>query len=124
MSKEPKSRVQEFGYRAPRVAVDFHLLLQISDPEPRALDARCTDISADGLAVEMPECLTVGTRVTVVLTLPGSSTSLRVAGRVIYQKNGEHGFAFVFSSPDERASVEKHLSSVRLRTVPLPRPPR
>jgi Tfp pilus assembly protein PilZ len=78
----------------------------------------------DGLAVEMRECLSVGTQVTLMLTLPGSSTSLRVTGKVIYQKNDEHGFAFIFSSPHERESVEKQLSSVPLRTLPLPRPSR
>ena len=123
MSKEQKSRVQEFGYRVPRFPADFHLLLQTGDPEPRVLEARCTDISVDGLAVRMPDRLSVGTRVTLVLTLPGSSTSLRVAGRVIYQKNDEHGLTFVFSSPQERESVGKQLSSVTLRTLSSQRPP-
>jgi Tfp pilus assembly protein PilZ len=124
VTKERKNRVQDFGYRVPRFPADFHLLLQTHDPEPRVLDARCTDISAEGLAVQMREHLSVGVRVTLVLTLPGSSTSLRIAGRVAYQKNDEHGLAFVFSSPHERESVKKHLSSVQLRTFTLPRPPR
>jgi Tfp pilus assembly protein PilZ len=124
VTKERKNRGQDFGYRVPRFPADFDLLLQTSDPEPRVLDARCTDISADGVAVQMPEHLSVGMRVTLVLTLPGTSTSLRVAGRVAYQKNDEHGFAFIFSSPEERESVQKHLSSVHLQTLPLPRPRR
>ena len=124
VSKERKDRVQDFGYRVPRFPADFHLLLQINEPEPRVLNARCTDISSDGVAVEIPEHLSVGVRVNLVLTLPGSSTSLRIAGRVAYQKNDEHGFAFVFSSPEERESVQKHLSSVHLKTLSLPRPRR
>jgi Tfp pilus assembly protein PilZ len=123
VSKERNGRVQEFGYRVPRFPADFQLLLQTGDPEPRVLEARCTDISADGLAVRMSERLSVGTQVTLVLTLPGSSTSLRIAGRVIYQKNDEHGLTFVFSSPQERESVGKHLSSVTLRTLGSRRPP-
>jgi hypothetical protein len=124
VTKERKNRVQDFGYRVPRFPADFHLLLQTNEPEPRVLDARCTDISADGIAVQMPEHLSVGVRVTLVLTLPGSSTSLRIGGRVAYQKNDEHGFAFIFSSPQERESVQKHLSSAHLQTLSLPRPRR
>ena len=124
MTKERKNRVQDFGYRVPRFPADFQLLLQTNEPEPRVLDARCTDISADGIAVQMPEHLSVGVRVNLVLTLPGSSTSLRIAGRVAYQKKDEHGFAFIFSSPEERESVRKHLSSVQIQTLSLPRPQR
>jgi len=124
VTKEPKNRVQDFGYRVPRFPADFHLLLQTNEPEPRVLDARCTDISVDGIAVQMPEHLKVGVRVTLVLTLPGSSTSLRIGGRVAYQRNDEHGFAFIFSSPEERESVQKQLSSAHLQTLSLTRPRR
>lgn len=124
MSKEGKGRVQEFGYRAPRFPVDFRLLLETGDTGPRVVDARCTDISADGLAVRMEECLCVGTEVLFMFTLPGSATSLRIAGRVTYQQNGEHGFAFIFASEQERESIQRHLSSLGRRTVPLRRPPR
>ncbi len=124
MSKERKSRVQEFGYRVPRFPADFRVLLETSEAEPRVLDARCTDISADGLAVQMEECLSVGTQVRLVLRLPGSPTSLRLAGRVTYQKNDEHGFAFIYSSEQERESIEQYLSSLGHRTLPMRRPRR
>ncbi|HXW90245.1 MAG TPA: PilZ domain-containing protein [Terriglobales bacterium] len=124
MSKEGKSRVQEFGYRAPRFPVEFRVLLETSDTGPQVLVGLCTDISADGLAVRMAECLSVGTQVLFMFTLPGSATSLRVAGRVTYQKDGEHGFAFMFSSDEERDLIQKQLSSLGRRTVPLRRPPR
>jgi hypothetical protein len=104
--------------------MDFSLRLETSDAEARVLEARCTDISADGLAARMPECLSVGTQVLFQLTLPGGSSSFAVTGRVTYQMNDEHGFAFIFSSDEERAAIQKHLSSLNRRTVPLRRTPR
>jgi len=124
LSKEGKNRVQEFGYRAPRFPVDFRLLLETSDTEPRVVSGLCTDISADGLAVRIAECLSVGTQVLFMFTLPGSPTSLRITGRVTYEKDGEHGFAFTFSSEQERELIQQQLSSLSRRTVPLRRPPR
>lgn len=123
MSDKNQSRVQEFGYRVPRFPADFHLLLQISDPNPRIVDARCIDISADGLAVKMTETLSVGTRVTLIITLPGNSETLHIAGRVSHQHLGEHGFAFIFSSQRERECVQKYVARFRVGTVGLHRPP-
>jgi Tfp pilus assembly protein PilZ len=117
------SRVQEFGYRAPRFPADFHLLLQISDPKPRIVDAQCTDISSDGLAAKMAESLSIGTKVTLIITLPGNSESLHIAGRVSHQQFGEHGFAFIFSSQRERECVQKYVARFRVGTVGLHRPP-
>jgi len=124
VTDKQKSKIQEFGYRTPRFPADFHFLLQISDPKPRLLDAQCIDISSDGLAAKMAESLKVGTQVTLMLALPGESQTLRVAGRVSHQQHGEHGFAFIFSSQLERASIQKYLASVRTSTLALRRAPR
>ncbi|HYA25159.1 MAG TPA: PilZ domain-containing protein [Terriglobales bacterium] len=113
------NRIQEFGYRVPRFPADFHFLLQINDPEPRVLDAQCTDISCDGLAAKMAEGLSVGTQVTLMLSLPGQPDILRIGGRVSHQHNREHGFAFLFTSQRERESIQKYVSSFRTRTVGL-----
>ncbi len=120
---KPKN-IQEFGYRTPRFPADFHFLMQVEDPNPRLIDARCTDISSDGLAAKMPGSLPVGQQVTLMLALPGESNTLRVVARVSHQHHGEHGFAFVFSSQRERESIQKYLASVRTSTLALRRPPR
>lgn len=121
MTDQPESRIREFRYRVPRFPGGFHFVLQVSDPKPRLLDARCTDISADGLAAKVVECLRVGTQVALVLAFPGESNTLRIAGRVSHLQNGEHGIAFIFASPQERELVQKYLASVRARAAASPR---
>jgi hypothetical protein len=124
VSNEHKGKIQEFGYRTPRFPADFHFLLQVNDPKPRLIDARCVDISSDGLAAKLAESLAVGSQVTLMLALPGHSSTLRVAARVSHQHHGEHGFAFIFSSQHERESIQKYLASVRTSTLALRRPHR
>ena len=124
MANEKKSRIQEFGYRTPRFPADFHFLLQISEPKPRLIDARCVDISSDGLAARMAESLSAGTLVTLMLALPGHTSTLRIAARVSHQHQGEHGFAFIFSSQHERESIQKYMATMRTSTLALRRSPR
>jgi PilZ domain len=124
VSKERKTTVQEYGYRLPRFPADFSLVLQISDPEPRLLDARCRDISEDGIAARVAESLPIGSRVTLLLTLPGKSASLPIAATVSHQDRGEHGFAFKFSSQNEREQVQKYVLSLRSGTFALRRSPK
>lgn len=124
MSKQIKNEVQDFGYRLPRFPADFSLLLQISDPQPRLVDARCRDISEDGLAARVPESLSVGMRVTLLLTLPGKSASLPIAATVSHQDRGEHGFAFKFSSQNEREQVQKYVLTLRSGNFALRRSPK
>lgn len=122
MAQGRKPNVQEFGYRAPRYPANFHFLLQTSDPKPRLLDAQCIDISSDGMAAKMAESLNVGTSVTLMLALPGRANTLRIAARVGHQQGGEHGFVFVFSSQQERESIQKYVASMRRGTIALRRP--
>jgi hypothetical protein len=124
VTNQKKSRVQEFGYRTPRFPADFHFLLQISDPKPRLIDAQCIDISSDGLAARMAESLSTGMQVTLMLALPGHTSTLRIAARVSHQHHGEHGFAFIFSSQNERESIQKYVATMRTSTLALRRSPR
>ncbi|MFZ0285116.1 MAG: PilZ domain-containing protein [Terriglobales bacterium] len=124
MTNQRKTAVQDFGYRLPRFPADFGLVLQISDPEPRLLDGRCRDISEDGLAARISESLSVGTRVTLLLTLPGKAASLPIAATVSHQDRGEHGFAFKFSSQNEREQVQKYVLTLRSGTFALRRSPK
>jgi PilZ domain-containing protein len=124
LGNEKKSKIQEFGYRTPRFPADFHFLLQISDPKPRLVDAQCIDISSDGLAARMAETLSAGTLVTLMLALPGHTSTLRIAARVSHEQHGEHGFAFIFSSQHERESIQKYVATMRTSTLALRRSPR
>jgi hypothetical protein len=124
VTNQRKTSVQEYGYRLPRFPADFSLVLQISDPEPRLLDARCRDISEDGLAARVSEPLSVGTRVTLLLTLPGKSVPLPIAATVSHQDRGDHGFAFKFSSQNEREQVQKYVLTLRSGNFALRRSPK
>jgi hypothetical protein len=122
MTNGRKQNVQEYGYRAPRFRANFHFQLQTSDPKPRLIDAHCVDISSDGMAATIAESLGVGTTVTLMLVLPGRTSTVRIAARVNHQQGGEHGFVFAFSSQQERESIQKYLASMRSSTIALRRP--
>ena len=113
------SGIHEFGYRTPRFRADFHFLLQTEGPESRVLDARCIDISEEGLAAQIAEHLSVGTRVVLILTLPGHSTTLRIIARVSNRTDEDHGFAFVFASKHEREDVQRYISSLHAEAARL-----
>lgn len=112
MSEDTKNEVQAFGYRLPRFSADFRLVLQVPGPPPRLLDARCCDISEDGLKARVQECLPIGSRVTLLLTLPNKSASLAIAATVNHEDNGDHGFAFQFPSVEERERVRQYVQSL------------
>jgi len=112
--------IYKYGYRAPRYRADFALLLQTDDRIPTLLDARCTDLSEDGLAVKTKAPLEIGTRVTLILTLPGVSTSTRLAARVTNRQVDGYGFAFIFSSQNERSYMHDYLEARRSSMVRSP----
>ena len=124
MSNQDRGAVTKFGYRLPRFPSDLRLLVQTTEPEPRLLDARGRDISEDGLAAQVSEWLPVGTSVVLLLTLPGKATSLQVAATVSHQNQGEHGFAFKFSSQNEREHVQKYVISLCSGSFALRRSPK
>jgi PilZ domain len=109
--------IYNYGYRLPRFRGDFRLFLQIDDCHSVLLDARCKDLSEAGLAAEISVSLEVGAKVTLILTLPGTSTSMRIAAKVIHHKDQIHGFAFSFSSPSQQLSIHKYLESLHPATV-------
>jgi hypothetical protein len=118
-----RDKIYNYGYRAPRFRVDFRLLLQTSDRNAGLLDARCTDLSEDGLAVEVNASLEIGAVVTLILTLPGNLTSMRIAARVTNRQVGSYGFAFIFSSENERRYMHQYLESRHSSTLRSPELP-
>jgi hypothetical protein len=112
--------VHDFGYRAPRFRADFRLFLQTDNLHSALLDARCTDISEDGLAAETRASLDVGAVVTLLLTLPGTSISRKIAARVTNRKVNGYGFAFIFSSHHEHSYMHEYLEAQRSTMVRSP----
>jgi hypothetical protein len=107
------TEIYNYGYRTPRFPADFSFLLQTDDRLPKLLEAHCSDISEEGLAAETNAHLEVDARVTLILTLPGNVSSIRIAGKVINRREGGYGFAFVFSCQKERDHVCDYLESLR-----------
>jgi len=101
--------IYNYGYRTPRFPADFHLLLQTDDRLPRLLNAHCTNLSEDGLAVENNDPLEIGGKVTLILTLPGNPTSMRITARVTNRHKDGYGLAFVFCSENERNYISEYL---------------
>ena len=124
MEDPKKSRVKEFGYRKPRFRADFRLLMQIEGPGSRLLDARCRDMSEDGLAAQIADRLSVGTHVNFIFTLPAPPTSLRIAAKVSNCNEKSHGFTFIYSSQQERDFIQEYLEYLGLDTVHLTRLPK
>jgi PilZ domain len=114
------NNIYNYGYRVPRYRVDFCLLLQTDERFPALLDARCTDISEEGLAAETKAALEIGARVTFIVTLPGTSTSMRISARVTNRRVEGYGFAFIFSSQNERSYMHEYVESLRLSMVRSP----
>ena len=122
MEDAKKSEVREFGYRKPRFPADFRLLMQIENPQPHLLDARCRDMSEDGLAAQIAEPLSIGTRVNFKFTLPAPHASIRIAAKVTDRNPATYGFTFIFSSQQERSFVRQYLVYLGLDTVDFRRP--
>jgi Tfp pilus assembly protein PilZ len=120
---EVTDNIYDYGYRAPRLSADFRLLLQTRDRNPALLDARCTDLSEDGLAAEVNVALQIGESVNLVVTLPGTPASMRIAARVANRQLGGYGFAFIFSSPNERSYIREYLESQHSGKVGSPKLP-
>ncbi|MGB8010553.1 MAG: PilZ domain-containing protein [Terriglobales bacterium] len=105
--------IHSYGYRTPRFPTDFNFTLQTGDRLPALLEAHCCDLSEDGMGAEMAEMLEIGAKVTLILTLPGSSTSMRIAARVVARHFDGYGFAFVFSSQSECDYIQQYLATLR-----------
>lgn len=110
---EVTDKIYDYGYRTARYSADFHLLLQTDERLPRLLDARCFNLSEDGLALQIAEPMEIGARVMLIMTLPGNSTSMRIAAMVSSRNQDGYGFAFVFSSQNERQYICDYLGSQR-----------
>lgn len=122
VASKTHQEVYSFGYRKPRFRTNFRVLLQVSGFPPKLIDALCIDISEDGIAAEVIEDLALGTRLTVVMTPPESSVSVRVSAKVVNRNDHHYGFTFHFSSATEREELRGYLASIRPEPVKLSRP--
>lgn len=102
--------VRAFGFRAPRVSANFSFLLEVMGTGER-YEARCTDISEDGIAAELPEPIPRNTEVTIRMLLPGATTLLQLQGSVEYSQESRCGVNFLNLSPEERKQIQLFVQS-------------
>ena len=110
MKNSKKDGVHDYGYRTPRFPAAFRFLIRVNEPTPRLVDARCIDISEQGLAAQLTETLPVDSEAVLIFTAPGSAAPVRVSARIISQQGAAHGFTFLFSSQAERDQIHVYLS--------------
>jgi len=109
---------QKFEYRPPRFQTDFPICLQCDRPSTGLIHGQCTNISEDGLGAVFTASLDLGSLVNLLFTLPRSSTSTRVAARVVTKVEDSYGFVFLFPSQAQRDSVRRYIASVRSNSSP------
>ena len=102
--------VRPFGFRAPRVATNFSFFLEMPATGER-YEARCTDISEDGLAAELHQPIEPKTEVTIMMLLPGGTTLLQVRGSVEYNQECRCGVNFLNLSAEDREQIRVFIQS-------------
>ncbi len=106
--------MRKFDYRAPRFAVDLPVRLTILESTQFG---RCTEISTEGMKLEVREPLSVDVGGAVHVTF--QNVSLDIPVRVAHCGTGCDGVQFVYGSDEERDEVIQFIAL--LAAVP-PRP--
>ncbi|MGB7135676.1 MAG: PilZ domain-containing protein [Acidobacteriaceae bacterium] len=97
--------MQKFTYRTPRFPVDLPIRLTI---DGMTLDARCREISREGLQLEVREPLPPNYRGTVSLVYQNLALELPVEHA--HSGSSQEGLKFVFSSEKQRSEVAQLVS--------------
>ena len=98
--------------RAARVSVDIPVIARISDLG--TLEARISDLSIGGLALQFKQPQQVDREVSVAFTLPGTDSLIRATGKIVNANaTGRAGIRFS-TSPDEELSVLEDWLAIEL----------
>jgi hypothetical protein len=95
-----RSRMHKFNYRTPRYAVDFPVQLTL---EGSLVAGRCTEISTDGMQLELHRPLPPDFCGVVALAWHNIHLELRV--RLAHTGSRQDALRFIFESEKERAAV-------------------
>ena len=107
--------------RFPRYRTD--LQLRVRDHLERDLEGRCGVISEGGLAVSLPEPLSVGSVVSLHFTVSPHPTQLCVMAVVRNQLGLQHGLEFVSLTEAEQVSIRQFCNELAIQeTSALARP--
>jgi CheY-like chemotaxis protein len=107
--------------RSARVSVDIPVFARVSDLG--TLEARVTDLSIGGLALQFKQPMQVDREVSVLVRLPGIDTLIRVAGKIVNgNAAGRAGLRFSFIPEEDLSLLEKWLAAevAKLEDAELP----
>jgi hypothetical protein len=94
--------MRKFNYRVPRFSVDLPVHLTFEDSTQAA---RCTEISTEGMKLEVRVPLSPESTGTVRLTHRG--VTLDIAVRVAHSSSSHDGVRFVYESDEQRDEVSR-----------------
>jgi len=94
--------MQKFTYRTPRFPVDLPLRLTL---EGTTIDARCREISREGMQLEVRQPLPANCRATVSLTY--QNLALEIPVEVAHSGSSQEGVKFIFTSEKQRSEVAR-----------------
>jgi hypothetical protein len=97
--------MRKFDYRAPRFAVDLPVRLTLAESTQFG---RCTEISTEGMKLEVHQQLAVDAAGAVQITFNDFSLELPV--RVAHCGSGCDGVQFVYASDEERDNVIRFIA--------------
>jgi hypothetical protein len=107
--------------RAARVPVDMPVVARVA--EMGAIDARISDLSVGGLALQCQQPLQINREVLAHFFLPGTNHLIHVTGRVVNASGtGRAGIRFSFVPEEDLALLETWLASelAKLETAEMP----
>ncbi len=107
--------------RAARVSVDIPVVARVS--ELGTIEARVSDLSVGGLALQCEQALPIDREVSMVFSLPGVSGMVRITGKVVNgNMTGRTGVRFSFVPEADLSLLENWLATelAKLENAEMP----
>jgi len=107
--------------RSARVSLDMPVSVRVSDLG--TFEARITDLSVGGVALQFTEALSLQREVSMAVKLPGSGSLIRMTGNIVnVNATGRAGIRFSFVPDEDMSLLEKWLAAelAKLEDAELP----
>jgi CheY-like chemotaxis protein len=107
--------------RAARVSVDIPVIARVS--EVGTLEARISDLSVGGLALQCGQPLQIDREISLVFSLPGTNGMVHITGKVVNgNAAGRAGIRFSFVPEEELGLLENWLATemAKLESAEMP----
>lgn len=107
--------------RAARISVDIPVIVRVS--EVGTLEARISDVSVGGLALQCGQALPINRYVSLMFSLPGTNGLVRVTGKIVNgNATGRAGVRFSFIPDEDLSLLENWLATelAKLENAEMP----